>query len=74
MQPADRRGSRLLPPFGYPAEPRLDELEAVEEPQDVGLRPYLQLRRRLAIDGLGLPALLRELVGLDGVADSKVAA
>src|SRR5271156_3714424 len=74
MQPADRRGSRLRPPFGHPGEPRLDELEAVEEPQDVRQRPYVQLRRRLAIDVLRVPALFGELFGFDGMGDDEVAA
>ena len=32
-------GARLGPPFGHPGEPRLDELEALEEAQHVRQRP-----------------------------------
>ena len=74
MRSAGGRGARLGPPFGNPAKPRFDELEAVEEAQHLGQRPDVQLRRRLAVDPLGLAALSLGVFLQGAVGDGQVAA
>src|SRR5271166_3050420 len=74
MRAPGGRGARLGTPFGDPDQPRLDKLEAVEEPPHVGQRPNVQLRRSLAVDPDRLLAFPGRVLLHGAVRDGQVAA
>jgi hypothetical protein len=50
IRPAGWPGTGIRPPAGHPDDSRVEDLEAVEEPLDLFLRPYIHLRRRIPAD------------------------